>query len=184
MTRAFDSLLEPPRWTHAVLRFALSCDSMRDAILGDLHEEFTHDLAEVGERRARRRHLSRTAGIAARALFDSAICRSWVSMEPAGEAGRSAVSGPANAAGGAPPVVLRRTRALVGAASFPLLALFVVVVGVVVNTMMFSAAQPQGPRTSSAAGIGGVALLVACVAIAAIVLCVGPRWRRKRLRGA
>ena len=185
MTRAFDSLLEPPRWTHAVLRFALSCDSMRDAIVGDLHEEFTHDLAEVGERRARLRHLSRTTGIAARALVDSAICRSWVSTDPAGEAGRGVVSSAANiTAVGAPPVVLRRTRALVGAATFPLLALFVVVVGVVVNTMMFSAAQPQGPRASSAAGIGGVALLVACVAIAAIVLCVGPRWRQKRLRRA
>ena len=184
MTRAFQSLLEPPRWTQALLRFALSCDSMRDAILGDLHEEFTHDLAEVGVRRARLRHVSRTTGIATRALFDSAICRSWVSTEPAGEAGRGAGSGPAHAAGGSPPVVLRRTRAIVGAASFPILALFVVVVGVVVNTMMFSAAQPQSPRASSAAGIGGVALLVACVAIAAIVLCVGPRWRRKRLRGA
>jgi hypothetical protein len=62
--------------------------------------------------------------------------------------------------------------------------LLVVVVGVVVNTMMYSAAQPQTTRVSSAAGIGGVALLLACVAIAAIVLCVGPRWRRKRLRGA
>ena len=127
MTHASHSLLEPPRWTHAVLRFALSCDAMRDAILGDLHEEFLHDLAEVG---------------------------------------------------------VRRTRAIVGAATFPLLALFVVAIGVVVNTMMFSAAQPQSPRATSAAGIGGVALLAACVAIAAIVLCVGPRWRRKRLRGA
>jgi len=62
--------------------------------------------------------------------------------------------------------------------------LFVVVVGVVVNTMLFSAAQPQGARASSAASVGGVALLLACVAIAVIVLCVGPRWRRKRLRGA
>ncbi len=157
---------------------------MRDAILGDLHEEFTHDVADVGVRRAHLRHVSRTTGIAARALSDSAICRSWVSTEPAGEAGRGAGSGPAHAAGGSPPVVLRRTRAIVGAASFPILALFVVVVGVVVNTMMFSAAQPQSPRVSSAAGIGGVALLLACVVIAAIVLCVGPRWRRKRLRGA
>ena len=184
MTRAAHSLLEPPRWTHALLRFALPCDSLRDAILGDLHEEFTHDLADVGVRRARLRHVSRTAGIAARALFDSAICRSWESTEPAGEAGRGARTGAANAAGGSPPVVLRRTRAIVGAASFPILALFVVVVGVVVNTMMFSAAQPQSPRATSAAGIGGVAVLVACVAIAATVLCVGPRWRRKRLRGA
>ena len=101
-----------------------------------------------------------------------------------GEAGRGTVSGPANAGGGSPPAVLQRTRAIVGAATFPLLALFVVAIGVVVNTMMFSAAQPQSPRATSAAGIGGVALLAACVAIAAIVLCVGPRWRRKRLRGA
>ena len=70
------------------------------------------------------------------------------------------------------------------AAGFPLLALFVVVVGVVVNTMIFSAAQVQSARASTAAGVGGVALLVAFVAIAAIVLCVGPRWRRKRLDGA
>jgi len=157
---------------------------MRDAILGDLHEEFLHDLAEVGVRRAHIRYASRTTGITVRALFDSAICRSWVSTEAAGEAGRGTVSGPANAAGGSPSVVLQRTRAILGATSFPLLALVVVVVGVVVNTMMFTAAQPQGPRASSAAGIGGVALLVACVAIAAMVLCVGPRWRRKRVRGA
>ena len=68
MTRAAHSSLEPPRWTHALLRFALPCDSLRDAILGDLHEEFTHDLAEGGVRRARLRHVSRTTGIAARAL--------------------------------------------------------------------------------------------------------------------
>lgn len=86
--------------------------------------------------------------------------------------------------GGLPLVVLRRVRAAIGAASFSILALFVVVVGVVVNTMLFSATQPQSPRASSAAGIGGVALLLACVAIAVIVLCVGPWWRRKRLRGA
>ena len=183
MTHASHSLLEPPRWTQAVLRFALPCNSTCDAILGDLHEEFAHDLAEVGVRRARLRHVSRTTGIAARALVDSAICRSWVSTDT--EAGPAAVSSPANTpVGGSRPVVLRRARAVVGAVSFPLLALFVVVVGVVVNTMMFSAAQPQSPRASSAAGIGGVALLLACVAIAAIVLCVGPRWRRKRLRGA
>ena len=183
MTRASQSSLEPPRWTQAVLRFALPCDSTHDAILGDLHEEFTHDLAEVGVRRARLRHVSRTTGIAARALFDSAICRSWGSTDL--EAGRAAVSGPASApVGGLPLVVLRRVRAVFGAASFSILALFVVVVGVVGNTMMFSAAQPQSPRASSAAGVGGVALLVACVAIAVVVLCVGPRWRRKRLHGA
>jgi hypothetical protein len=81
-------------------------------------------------------------------------------------------------------VGFRRVRTVLGAAGFPVLALLVVVVGVVANTMMFSAAQPQSPLASSAAGIGGVALLLACVAIAAIVLCLGPRWRRKRLRGA
>ena len=185
MTRASHSLLEPPRWTQALLRFALPSDSMRDAILGDLHEEFLQDVADVGARRARLRHVSRATGIAARAVFDSAICRSWVSTEPAAEARRAAVSGAANPAfGGAPRVVLRRVRAVFGAARFSILALVVVVVGVVGNTMMFSAAHPQSPRASSAAGIGGLALLLACVAIAAIVLCVGPRWHRKRLRGA
>jgi len=185
MTYTPDSLLEPPRWTHAVLRFALPCDSMRDAILGDLHEEFTHDVAEVGVRRARLRHVSRTTGIAGRALFDSAICRSWVSTDPAGEGGRAAAAGTANArVSGAALVGFRRVRTLLAAAGFPLLALLVVVVGVVANTMMFSAAQAQSARASSAAGIGGVALLLACVAIAAIVLCLGPRWRRKRVRAA
>ena len=185
MTRPSHSLLEPPRWTHAFLRFALPCESTRCAILGDLHEEFTHDLAEVGVRRARLRHISRTTGIAVRALLDSAVCRAWTSTEPAAEAGRAAVGGLANARiGGAALVGLRRVRLVLGAAGFPLLALFVVVVGVVVNTMIFSAAQVQSARASTAAGVGGVALLVAFVAIAAIVLCVGPRWRRKRLDGA
>lgn len=184
MTRASQSSIEPPRWTHAVLRFALPCDSTRETILGDLHEEFAHDLGEVGVWRARARHVSRTTGIMARALFDSAICRGWASTEGA-DAGRGAASSAANAAaGGSPPMVLRRARAVLGAAGFPLLALLVVVVGVVANTMMFSAAEPRSAGASSAVGIGAVALLVAFVAIAAIVLCVGPRWRRKRLRGA
>jgi hypothetical protein len=52
-------LLEPPRWTQALLCSTLPCDSIRDAILGDLHEEFLHDVAEVGVRRARVRHVSR-----------------------------------------------------------------------------------------------------------------------------
>ena len=184
MTQASHSLLGPPRWTQALLLYALPDDSMRDAILGDLHEEFLHDVADVGVRRARVRHVSRATGIAARAVFDAAICRSWVSTEPAAEARRAAVSGAAIPAFGGSLVVLRRVRAIFGAASFSILALFVVVVGVVVNTMLFSAAEPQSPRASSAAGIGGVALLLACVALAVIVLCVGPRWRRKRLRGA
>lgn len=182
MTRASGSFLEPPRWTQALLRFALPCDSTRDAILGDLYEEFTHDLADVGVRRARLRQVSRTTGIAARALFDSAICRGWVSAEPGvSETGRPTTN---PGVGGGRPVVLRRTRAVIGAASFPLIALFVVVVGVVVNTMMFSAAQPDGSRGAPAVGIGGVALLLAFVALAAVILCLGPRWRRKRLRGA
>ena len=184
MTHGSQSLLEPPRWTQALLVSALPRDPMRDAILGDLHEEFLHDVAEVGVRRARIRHVSRASSIAARALFDSVICRSWVSTEPAVEARRATVSGPASAVVGLPFVVLRRVRAVFGAASFSILALVVVVVGVVVNTMLFTAAQPRSPRASSAAGVGGVALLVACIAIAVVVLCVGPRWRRKRVRGA
>ena len=185
MTHASDSLLEPPRWTQTLLSFALPSDPVRDAILGDLSEEFLHDVAEVGVRRARMRHVSRATGIAARAMFDSAMCRSWASPDASADARRSGVSGHADArAGVSSPPVLRRVRAVFGAAGFSILALVVVVAGVVVNTMLFSAAQPQSPRASSAAGIGGVALLVACVAIAAVVMCAGPRWRRKRVRGA
>jgi hypothetical protein len=178
-------LLEPPRWTQTLLSFALPSDPVRDAILGDLSEEFQHDVAEVGVRRARLRHVSRATGIAARAMFDSAICRSWASTDPSAETRRASVSGPADAGAGVSSLaVLRRVRAVFGAASFSILALVVVVVGVVVNTMLFSAAEPQSPRASSAAGIGGVVLLAACVAIAAFVICAGPRWRRKRVRGA
>jgi hypothetical protein len=74
-------------------------------------------------------------------------------------------------------------RDIGGDAGFAVLALFVLAVGIVVNTMLFSAIESQGPGRSSAAGIGGVILLLACVVVAAVVMCAGPRWRRKRSRG-
>src|SRR4051812_34428073 len=73
----------PPRWTRALLELALPGDPMREAILGDLHEEFMHDVLEMDVRRVRVRHAQRCAGIVTRALLDAAICRNWVSTTPA-----------------------------------------------------------------------------------------------------
>jgi hypothetical protein len=159
--------------------FALPCDPMRDAILGDLHEEFVRDVGEVGPRRARMRHVSRAAGIMTHALSDSAIRRSWVSREPAAGTMRDAASAAAQLQDVAVSrAVAGHVRGIAAYAGFAALALSVLVVGIVVNTMLFSATGPQGGHMSSAAGIGGVALLLACVAIAAVVMCAGPRWRR------
>ena len=181
--RASEPSLQPPRWAQALLRFAVPCDPMRDAILGDLHEEFTHDVAQAGVQRARVRYVRRSAGIVAHALSDAVICRSWVSTVPAvppqhatGSSHAGNGEGRASASG--------RVRGTGSDAGFAVVALFVVVVAIVVNTMLFSATQARGPRVSSAAGIGGVVLLVACVTIAAVVICAGPRWRRNRKRGA
>jgi len=162
----------PPRWTRMLLDLALPCGPMRDAILGDLHEEFAHDARDMDLRRANARHLRRCADIVTRALLDAAICRNWVSSAPVTETLREA---------GEVKATPRRAPAMIGDAGFAAVALFVLLVGVVGNTLLFSATETQGARVSSAAGIGGVALFVASVVVAATVMCVGPRWRRKRL---
>jgi hypothetical protein len=113
------------------------------------------------------------------ALSDSAIRRSWVSREPAAGTMRDAASAAAQLQDVAVSrAVAGHVRGIAAYAGFAALALSVLVVGIVVNTMLFSATGPQGGHMSSAAGIGGVALLLACVAIAAVVMCAGPRWRR------
>lgn len=163
--------LTPPRWARAVLLFALPCDSMRDAILGDLHEEFLDDATECGPRSARARYVRRAAGIVVRAAYDALIWREWVSADPVATE---------------PPAVVKsaaRSRAAGSFASFVAVALVVLGAAVVVNTMLFSANQARGPHGLSAAGIGGVVLLVACVGIGAVIVCAGPRWRRNRRRG-
>lgn len=167
-------LSQPPRWAQALLLLALPCDPIRDAILGDLHEEFQDDAAECGAQAARVRYARRTAGIVVRALCDAMIWREWVSTGSVSEpqlitasAGR-ATHHPASPVG--------------GFAGFLIVALMVLGVAVVANTLLFSASGARHTHASTAAGIGGVALLVACVGFGAIVLCAGPRWRRNRRR--
>ena len=167
-----EPILQPPRWSRAVLLFALPCDPMRDAILGDLHEEFLDDVTAYGPRLARARYVRRTAGIVARALADALIWREWVSASPAAAQPPAAVK------------VAVRGGAAGSFAGFVIVALIVLAAAVVVNTILFSANQARGTHGSFAAGIGGVALLVACVGVGAVVMCAGPRWRRNRRRGA
>lgn len=167
-----EPLPQPPRWARAFLQFALPCDPIRDAIIGDLHEEFLDDATERGLRLARARYVRRTAGIVVRALSDALIWREWVSVGPAAAE---------------PPAAVRASvrRGAVGSfAGFVIVALVVLAAAVVANTILFSANQARGTHASSAAGIGGVALLVACVGIGAVIMCAGPRWRRNRRRGA
>lgn len=171
MTNVVEPLLQPPRWARAVLHFALPCDPIRDAILGDLHEEFLDDATDGGPRLARARYVRRTAGIVVRALYDALIWREWVSAAAVEAQPQATVrSAPRGGAAGS-------------FAGFVAVALIVLAAAVVVNTMLFSANQARGAHGSSAAGVGGVVLLIACVGIGAVIMCAGPRWRKRR-RGA
>ena len=166
-----EPLTQPPRWARALLRLALPCDPMRDAILGDLHEEFLEDATERGSRSARARYVRRVAGIVVRAISDAMIWREWVSTGPVAEAQLVTPSSPRP--------VQAHSSAAGGFAGLVAIALVVLVGAVVVNTMLFSATAGHHAHASSAAGIGGVALLIGCVGLGAIVVCVGPRWRRR-----
>ncbi len=171
MTEVGEALLQPPRWARAFLLFALPCDPIRDAILGDLHEEFLGDATGDGVRSARARYVRRTAGIVVRALADAMIFREWVSTDRVAAPSRASVKLPGHGGGAAGSFT-----------GFVIIALFVLAAAVVVNTMLFSASRARGVHGSSAAGIGAVVLLVACVGIGAVVVCAGPRWQRNRRR--
>lgn len=181
--------MEPPRWPRALLRFVLPCDPMRDAIFGDLHEEFTRDAEQLGVRRARARYVSQTAGIITHALADALRWRSWVSTAPAMEPITPTSSGRA-ANGALVHESLRARAAGVGRhAGLAVVAIGVLVAGIVVNTVLFSAvkdaARPLGGESallSSAMGAGAVVLLLLCAGVAAAVLCAGPRWLYARSR--
>jgi hypothetical protein len=58
-----------------VLRASLPADSMRDAIVGDLHQELVRDTVQVGEALARTRYRQRVAGIVAYVVLDIARWR-------------------------------------------------------------------------------------------------------------
>lgn len=167
MTHVGEPFLEPPKWARAFLLITLPCDPIRDAVLGDLHEDFLRDAVERDARWARARYVRRAMSIGVRALSDAVIWREWVSTAPVAQPQVSANSS-------------ARASAIGGFAGFVVVALIVLVVGVVVNTLLFSATDARGTHVTSAAGIGGVVVLVACVGIGTAVICVGPRWRRKR----
>jgi len=183
VTHPSDLRARPPQWAIALIERTLPRDSMRDAILGDLHEEFGDDVSRVGEALARVRCTRRARGSAAHASFDRLLCRSWVSEDsPPPRLGDPAA--PASAK--APVPVSARAVAMHGIARYAIIALLgfvVLLVGIVGNTMLFSAVGPTSVRATSVAGVGGVVLFVACAAAAAMIVCAGPRWRRRRLRG-
>ena len=157
----------PPRWPLAALRAALPRDAVGDAIVGDLHEEFVLDAAHLGASRARTLYWQRAASVVARATFDELRLRSWASDTPT-----------VTALPAAPKLSRVRVGAGlgVGAVAFAVLG-----VGIVANTVLFSAVR-GAPRQAlpSAVGIGGTALALLSAGIAAVVLCAGPRWLRRR----
>ncbi len=188
MSQPSDVRARPPQWAIALLERTLPRDPLRDAILGDLHEEFVDDVLRVGDALARMRCTRRALGIAAYASFDRLLCRSWVSEDsPSPRLGDAS----ATASAKAPVAAAARAAALQGVARYAIIALLgfvVLLVGIVGNTMLFSAIEPTSARATSVratsvAGVGGVVLFVACAAAAAIIVCAGPRWRRRRLRG-
>ena len=68
------------------------------------------------------------------------------------------------------------------------LALGVLSVGIVANTVLFTtvrhapaAAANQDSVLISTIGVGAAVLAVACAGVAAMILCAGPRWLRRRL---
>jgi hypothetical protein len=155
---------------------------MRDAIVGDLHEEFLDDVVERGARSARGRYVRRTAGIVVRALSDAMIRREWVSTGPVATPQLIPEGSRRKSQRGASSSAHVSTAG--GFAMLVVVAIIVLALAVVVNTILFSANAARQTHASSAAGIGGVALLVGCVAFGAVIVCAGPRWRRNRRRGA
>ena len=166
--------LTPPRWPLAALHAALPSDAVGDAIVGDLHEEFVHETASLGASRARARYWARAAGVILHATFDALRWRSWASGAPSVEVPAAPAAPTASRAG---------AHFGAGVLAFGLLA-----VGIVANTVLFAAVRgaphPQahaGPALSSAIGVGATALALLCAGAAAVVLCAGPGWLRRRL---
>lgn len=174
----------PLRWPAALLHMSVRDGALRDSILGDLQEEFLVDAGRVGPTLARLRHARRALGIVAYATFDSLRWRACESAETPRE--RSAASAPIERSLAAR---ARARRAGVGA-GLALAAFVLLAIGIVASTMLFSAVHPasiaatrERPAASPMLGIGAVAFALGCVSVAAVVLCAGPRWLRKRIHG-
>ena len=168
----------PPRWSERLLRASLPADSMRDAIVGDLHQELVRDTAQVGEALARTRYRQRVAGIVAYVVLDIARWRAWGSTPVAAAAG---VSLPTPA-----PASQRRGRFGRGDLGVFVAAFGLLGVGIVVNTLLYSATRHAAPLATgmpvatSTMRIVSLLLALGSAGVAAAMLCVGPRWLRRR----
>lgn len=169
----------PPRWSAHLLRACLPNDSMRDGIVGDLHEELVRDTQRIGEDAARMRYRQRVAGIVLYVILDTARLRAWGSTPIAVPAAAVSLA-PAVSASAAPPLVGRGDVGLI-AGAFGVLGL-----GIVVNTLLFTSVRhapstvSSGSLTNSALGVAALLLALGCATVAALMLCVGPRWLRRR----
>jgi hypothetical protein len=162
----------PPRWSERLLRASLPADSMRDAIVGDLHQELVRDTVQVGEALARIRYRQRVAGIVAYVVLDIARWRAWGST-PIPVAGAAAATSRT-------PAVHRRGRFGRGDLGVFVAAFGLLGAGIVVNTLLFRASRHGQPADASALGFAALVLALGCAAGAAVLLCVGPRWLRRR----
>lgn len=146
MTGTLDPRAEPPRWTAVLFRAIVPCRQMRNAILGDLHEELVRDCDLHGPEHAAVRYRNRALGILVHAAWDSVRWRTWTGTSEDPRAGRGR-GGPGRVEAGSPEASPRRGRARrmgaaggyvgVGIAAFVILG-----VGVVVNTSVFAAVDP------------------------------------------
>lgn len=163
-----------PRWEERLLRASLPTGAMCDAIVGDLQEEYVRDTVHLGMQQARNRYRQRTAGIVAYALLDLLRLRPWSSEATPGST-RAAIA----TRGGT-----GQLRGLVGRADVALMlaAFGVLGLGIVVNTALFAAARyaPPVAGETSILALASVVLALGTAVVAAIMLCVGPRWLRRR----
>jgi hypothetical protein len=171
---------------------------MREAIFGDLHEEFVRDVAQLGVESARSRYRKRVLEIVAHAVWDTFRWRTWASTQASdlmfGQRGRQQHELEETRVR----ETARERRRIGQAIGFTLLGFVVLVIGIVVNTSVFAivgepattlngshaGVQADGLRASVlpvVLGIASILLMVASATVAALVICIGPRWRRRRI---
>ena len=154
---------------------------MGDAIVGDLHEEFVDEVERRGPARARAAYRRRAAGVVAHAVVDALCARAWASVARSAEWPHAAVTAPV-----APRAVVSSGTSRGAVAGVLAATLGVLAVGIVANTLLFDSvrhvprAAPSAGATHSALGVAAVVLSLVCAGAAAVVLCAGPRWLRRR----
>lgn len=185
--------IDPPPWLRLLLRVVLPCEAMREAIFGDLHEEYVRDVARMGPEAARRRYRDGTLGILAHATWDSFRWRTWTSSAaiPKAPTGTGGEVAPNAAPGERAHRVVHGSRRVGTYAGLAIGAFAVLAIGIVVNTLVFAAVEGVGGPVSSTGltpwlrgplvvlvfGLLSGVLLLGSAALAAFVLCLAPRLR-------